>query len=189
MVTTWSRRSAVPVLQHEPHVVDELGVFVNALAGRVPQVAPRRAAIRRRKVVSWGAGLAAAAVTLYAGITLLRRSEQNTEAPRRSAADDTVAHAAAALPLSGEHTEAVAPRPPAPRQAPAATLIIRLPAGWARIYVDGELRGERPVHREELPPGTHTLRFERPGFAAVDTTVTLRAGTNVLEIRMRRASQ
>jgi len=44
--------------------------------------------------------------------------------------------------------------------------------------VDGELRGERPVHREELPPGTHTLRFERPGFAAVDTTVTLRAGTN-----------
>jgi len=55
--------------------------------------------------------------------------------------------------------------------------------------VDGELRGERPVHREELPPGTHTLRFERPGFAAVDTTVTLRAGTNVLEIRMWRPSQ
>jgi len=163
--------------------------FVNALAGRVPQVAPRRAAIRRRKVVSWGAGLAVAAVTLYAGITLLRRSEQNTEAPRRSAADDTVAHAAAALPLSGEHTEAVAPRPPAPRQAPAATLIIRLPAGWARIYVDGELRGERPVHREELPPGTHTLRFERPGFESLDTTVTLGVGTNLLEIRMRRASQ
>ncbi len=162
--------------------------FVNALAGRVQQVAPRRAAVRRRRVVGWGAGLAAAGVTLYAGITLLRRSEQNTEPPRRSAADDTVAHAPAALPLSGEHTEAVAPPPPAPRQAPAATLIIRLPTGWARIYVDGELRGERPVHREELPPGTHTLRFERPGFAAVDTTVTLRAGTNVVEITMRRVS-
>jgi len=162
--------------------------FVNALAGRVPQVAPRRAAGRRRSVVGWGAGLAAAAVTLYAGITLVRRSEQNTEPPRRSAADDTVAHPPAALPSSAEHTEAAAPPPPAPRQAPAATLIIRLPAGWARIYVDGDLRGERPVHREELPPGTHTLRFERPGFESLDTTVTLGAGTNVLEIRMRRAS-
>jgi len=70
-----------------------------------------------------------------------------------------------------------------------AVLVIRLPSGWARIYVDGDLRGERPVHREELPPGTHTLRFERPGFESLDTTVTLGAGTNLLEIRMRRASQ
>jgi hypothetical protein len=154
--------------------------FVNALAGRAQQVAPRRAVIRRRKVVSWGAGLAAAAVTLYAGTTLLRRAAPDAEPPRRSAADDTV-------PLSGGHRDAAAP-PPASRQAPAATLIIRLPAGWARIYVDGESRGERPVHREELPPGTHTLRFERPGFVPLDTTVTLGAGTNVLEIHLRRAS-
>ena len=58
----------------------------------------------------------------------------------------------------------------------------------ARIYVDGDSRGERPVHREELPPGTHTLRFERPGFVPLDTTLGLRPGTNVIEIRMRRAS-
>jgi serine/threonine-protein kinase len=153
--------------------------FVNALAGRVQQVAPRRA-VRRRRVLGWGAGLAAAAVALYAGTTWLRRAAPDPEPPRRSAPDDTV-------PLSGGQRDAAAP-PPASRQAPAATLIIRLPTGWARIYVDGELRGERPVHREELPPGTHTLRFERPGFAAVDTTVTLRAGTNMLEIRMRRTS-
>ncbi len=153
--------------------------FVNALAGRVQQVAPRRA-VRRRRVVGWGAGLAAAAVALYAGTTWLRRAAPDAEPPRRSAPVDT-------LPSSGGHRDAAAP-PPASRQAPAATLIIRLATGWARIYVDGELRGERPVHREELPPGTHTLRFERPGFAAVDTTVTLRAGTNVLEIRMRRTS-
>jgi hypothetical protein len=66
-------------------------------------------------------------------------------------------------------------------------LIIRVTSGWARIYVDGDLRGERPVHREELPPGTHTLRFERPGFVPLDTTLTLRSGTNVFEIGMRRA--
>jgi len=153
--------------------------FVNALAGRVQRVAPRRA-VRRRRVVGWGAGLAAAAVALYAGTTWLRRAAPDAEPPRRSAPIDTVK-------LSGGQRDAAAP-PPASRQAPAATLIIRLPAGWARIFVDGELRGERPVHREELPPGTHSLRFERPGFAAVDTTVTLRAGTNMLEIRMRRTS-
>jgi predicted Ser/Thr protein kinase len=161
--------------------------FVNALAGRVPQVAPRRAAVRRRRVVGWGAGLAAAAVTLYAGTTLLRGGARDNEPPRRSQADDTLARQPVDLPSQPERTPVATP-PPAPRQAPAATLIIRFPAGWARVYVDGDLRGERPVHREDLPPGTHTLRFERPGFASVDTTVTLRAGTNVLEIRLRRAT-
>src|SRR5258705_3275825 len=46
--------------------------FVNALAGRVQQVAPRRA-VRRRRVVGWGAGLAAVdtTVTLRAGTNVL----------------------------------------------------------------------------------------------------------------------
>ena len=84
------------------------------------------------------------------------------------------------------------PRPHVPAQAArrsqvqAAVLIIRLTTGWARIYVDGELRGERPVHREGLPPGTHTLRFERPGFRTLDTTLTLRAGQNLIEIQLPR---
>jgi hypothetical protein len=82
-------------------------------------------------------------------------------------------------------------RPPAaaPARTPTAVLVIRVTSGWARIYVDGDLRGERPVHREELPPGTHTLRFERPGFASLDTTLTLRSGTNLLEIALRRVPQ
>jgi hypothetical protein len=69
-----------------------------------------------------------------------------------------------------------------------AVLILRLTTGWARVYVNGDLRGERPVHREQLPPGTHTLRFERPGFVPLDTTLTLAAGENVVEIRMRRTT-
>jgi hypothetical protein len=69
-----------------------------------------------------------------------------------------------------------------------AVLVIRLTSGWARIYVDGDLRGERPVHREQLPPGTHALRFERPGFISLDTTLTLKAGQNIVEINMRRSA-
>ena len=164
--------------------------FVNALAGRVQGVVPpRRVTIRTRKVVVWGGGLAAAAVTLYAGTVLLRRGTGDAELAPRPTAGDTIARGPAELSSPVERSEPVALPPPAPRQAPAATVIIRLMTGWARIYVDGDPRGERPVHREELPPGTHTLRFERPGFVPLDTTLTLRSGTNVIEIRMRRASQ
>ncbi|HTD71375.1 MAG TPA: serine/threonine-protein kinase, partial [Gemmatimonadales bacterium] len=164
--------------------------FVGALAGRGYDVAaPRRAAVRRRPLIQWGAGFVAVAATLYAGATMLRRGAQDAGTVRLPAGDDTLPRAPAALPPAVERTRPVASPPPAaaPRQAPSALLIIRLTAGWARIYVDGDLRGERPVHREELPPGTHTLRFERPGFAPLDTTLTLRSGTNVVEIQMRRA--
>jgi serine/threonine protein kinase len=162
--------------------------FVNSLAGRAQNItAPTRAAVRRRRVVGWSAGLAAAAVALYAGTSLVRGGAPNAERPRRSISD-TLTREPFNPPSPAKHTERVALPPPARTQAPVATLIIRLPGGWARICVDGELRGERPVHREELPPGTHTLRFERPGFASVDTTVTLGAGTNVLEIHLRRTS-
>src|SRR2546422_1918766 len=169
--------------------------FVNTLAGRIPDVAaPRRVPPRRKRLIVWGSGIAAVAVALYAGATVLRRSVQET--PRPPVAADSLARmgaAGAAAPDSAPLGVAPARRAPAPpiapppAQAPMAVLIIRLANGWARIYVDGDLRGERPVHREELPPGTHNLRFERPGFMPVDTTLTLQAGANVIEIEMRRA--
>ena len=157
--------------------------FVDALAGRaVGVVTPRRAAFRRGRLMKWGAGIAVGAVAVYTGITIVSGGpKEGPSSGTRAAETPPPPPAVPAEPV---------PRPNTPRvkQAPMAVLVIRLPSGWARIYVDGDLRGERPVHREELPPGTHTLRFERPGFASVDTTVTLGAGTNVLEIRMRRAT-
>ena len=171
--------------------------FANALAGRGPQIPivqkPRLNDPRR--LVRWGAALALAAGTLYGGLAALRgRSPHNpSDVSSMRAGEQT------AVPTGAVSTpDSVAPlSPPAQRlehaavrpthiQAPAAVLIIRLTSGWARIYVDGELRGERPVHREHLPPGTHTLRFERPEYLSTDTTVALVAGENVVEIRMRR---
>ncbi len=166
--------------------------FVSALAGRLPAVAvPGRVVSgRRSRMIKWGAGVAAAAATLYAGMTVLRGGAQEAGPARSPAAADTLVGAPAGAPAPGERAEPPASRPsrPAPTRAPMAVLIIRLTTGWARVYVDGDLRGERPVHREHLPPGTHTLRFERPGFMPLDTTLTLRAGDNVVEIRMRRAT-
>jgi serine/threonine protein kinase len=157
--------------------------FVNAFAGRAPPVVPRRV-VRRKRVIGWAAGLTATVVTLYVGTTTLRLRD----APAASVTDTVVRKSvspSSSLELRGSLAVS---RPPRKTQAAVATLIIRVSTGWARIYVNGDLRGERPVHREELPPGTHTLRFERVGFASVDTTVTLGAGTSVLEIRMRRTT-
>jgi tRNA A-37 threonylcarbamoyl transferase component Bud32 len=165
--------------------------FVDALAGRAPAVgAPRRVARRQRAVILWGTGLAAAAL-LYGGLILVRRGAPQAQ-PVRSTTDDALGHtpiAAGRVLDTAVRTSAVRPPSAAPARASTAILIIRVTSGWARIYVDGGLRGERPVHREELPPGTHTLRFERPGFAPLDTTLALRSGTNLLEIELRRALQ
>jgi len=169
--------------------------FVNALAGRIPDViAPKPVAPRRKRLIAWGSGIAAAAIVLYGAASAVRRGVH--EAPRLSAGSDSLSPPRAATPApldsaplerTGARRAPIRPAAPPRTQAPMAVLIIRLANGWARIYVDGDLRGERPVHREELPPGTHNLRFERPGFVPLDTTLTLQAGANVIEIQMRRA--
>jgi serine/threonine-protein kinase len=163
--------------------------FVNALAGRTPMVAVPVAPVRRgRRLVTWGAGIVAVAA-LYGGIRLLR---DDTRAAEPLLPAPIPAPAPGALP-GGQSGRLVAPTASpaaaAPTRTPTAVLIIRLTSGWARIYVDGDSRGERPVHREELPPGTHTLRFERPGFVPLDTTLRLRSGTNLFEIELRPVPQ
>jgi hypothetical protein len=132
-------------------------------------------------------GIATAAVAVYAGLTMVRGGAKEAQSRGTSAAETP--SRAPVVPVASTPSSAPPPsRPSTPRQAPMAVLVIRLTNGWARIYVDGDLRGERPVHREQLPPGTHALRFERPGFMTLDTTLTLSAGQNVVEIRMRRAT-
>jgi predicted Ser/Thr protein kinase len=146
--------------------------FVRTLAGRIP------AAPRRSRRGAWVAGITAAGIALYGVVTVVRRAPEDDAlrvAPGPTAGRDSIQRESAPRIRAGPTT-----------QAPMAVLVIRLANGWARIYVDGALRGERPVHREELPPGTHTLRFERPDFVALDTTLTLQTGVNVLEIEMRR---
>jgi serine/threonine protein kinase len=162
--------------------------FAAALAGRAPAaMAPRSARLRPRILVTWGAGVAVVAVVLYGGMSLRARAPRVAQPTRPSPADDTLPRVSPAPPPSARHAGAPSSAASS-KQAPSALLIIRITPGWARIYVDGDARGERPVHREELPPGTHTLRFERPGFVPLDTTLTLTSGTNVLEISLRRTS-
>lgn len=165
--------------------------FVNSLAGRAGALAaPSPAPVRRGRLMKWGSGIAATAAALYGGMTILRNGTQDAPPVSPPAADDTAGRGRSTTASAGLPAEPRGPPPSVdrPTQAPAAVLILRLSTGWARVYVNGDPRGERPVHREQLPPGTHTLRFERPGFVPLDTTLTLRAGENVVEIRMRRVT-
>ncbi len=149
------------------------------------------------------AGVAAAALW-WPRLSLLRQQvaaghaadTQRTAASPVGAVDtsrSTVARPQPAQPESsagGARVEAKPPavKPPTPSQPPAqsSVLVIQTTGGWARIYVDGVLRREGTSHRETLPPGSHTLHFERPGYAPVDTTVTLRrADTLVVRVGMR----
>ena len=171
--------------------------FINALSGRwVAGVPSRRVRARRSRLRSAAAGIAVLAGAAYGAWTLLRPIERTADPPRPTGNGDTIMRPPErpARVVEGRATQSPARNAaagavqslPARSQPPTAVLVVRVAGGWARIYVDGDLRGERPVHREELPPGTHTLRFERPGFVSLDTTLTLRSGTNVLEIAMRR---
>ena len=163
--------------------------FVNALAGRaLTGGAPWSAPVRRGTRTKWGAGIASAAVAVSAWFIFGRGGAE--EAQSQGTTVEALSPAPA-VPAAPEPSTAPRPSRPSaarPAQAPMAVLVIRLTNGWARIYVDGALRGERPVHREQLPPGTHALRFERPGFITLDTTVTLKAGDNVVEIQIRRST-
>jgi serine/threonine protein kinase len=63
-----------------------------------------------------------------------------------------------------------------PQQAGGlAVLQIRL-SPPATLYVDGASQGEKSGYREQLLPGTHTLRVERDGYIPKDTIVNLGAG-------------
>ena len=63
---------------------------------------------------------------------------------------------------------------------PAGLTVTTLPIG-ARVYVDGVFRGESDLALTDLPPGPHTLRVERHGYAQAERAIDLRAGASHVE--------
>lgn len=57
----------------------------------------------------------------------------------------------------------------------AGLLVSTVPAG-ARIYVDGQYRGQSDLHLSDLPPGTYSVRATMEGYAEAQGSVTLDAG-------------
>jgi hypothetical protein len=60
---------------------------------------------------------------------------------------------------------------------PAAPGFLRFSARpWANVSINGVLNERVTVRIDSVPPGEYRLRFERPGFVTVDTTVLVRSG-------------
>jgi serine/threonine-protein kinase len=78
---------------------------------------------------------------------------------------------------------------PAPAGGPAGGrpgIVRMLIAPWAFVLVDGSAKGQRVRGEDTLRSGVpHRLRFERTGYASIDTTVTLQPGeARLLRIQM-----
>ncbi len=71
---------------------------------------------------------------------------------------------------------------------PGGLSVVSVPDG-ARIYVNGEYRGDSPLNLAELSPGVYTLRASLRGHADVNSTVEVARGQNkVEELQMERNS-
>lgn len=71
--------------------------------------------------------------------------------------------------------------PPAPAPGPPGILQMLVAPAWANVTIDGVPRGQRTRGVDTLASRVpHRLHLERPGFASVDTTVTLGPGEQVL---------
>lgn len=63
---------------------------------------------------------------------------------------------------------------------PGGLGIVSIPNG-ARVYVDGEFRGEAPVNIRGIEPGAHNVRVEMRGHADESRTVQIGRGESVVE--------
>ena len=121
-------------------------------------------------------------------------AEPPSEEARQTA---TERQPAAATPPREQRAAPARTTPPAGRGAarPAAArfsiLIVRTRGARARITVDNNVLTEsgRSV-RDTLPPGSHIIRAEAPGYVSVDTAVTLTAGQEaIVVLQMRRQDE
>jgi eukaryotic-like serine/threonine-protein kinase len=83
-------------------------------------------------------------------------------------------------------TEPSAPPSVAPTPAPPVSGSLRIesePAA-ARVRVNGEVKGETPLHLSELPLGSYRVRVDLRGYESQSQDVTLDAGSPSAELRL-----
>ncbi|MHB8879395.1 MAG: PEGA domain-containing protein [Myxococcaceae bacterium] len=67
--------------------------------------------------------------------------------------------------------------PPSRTKKPTELLVaLDKPVPGARLFIDGVLAGALPMEPKAVSPGRHTVRVERPGYRAVETTVAAARG-------------
>ena len=161
---------------------------------------------RSRKLVGWLAGAAAVVVAALGGWQIF--GSGSGEMGTTAAEAESTLTAPAAVVATGDSGDAgvgesagdpAQPEPPPSDEPASATqvattptaparplLLVRMDGPWATVFLDGVMYAEETRgFRDSLTAGRHELRFERPGYATIDTSVTLVAGEmQTLRIRM-----
>ncbi|UCG85609.1 MAG: serine/threonine protein kinase [Gemmatimonadota bacterium] len=68
------------------------------------------------------------------------------------------------------------PRPLAPPPEPEPGFLRISARPWANVLMNGRFVEQVTARLDTVAPGEYNLRFERPGFISVDTTVTVQSG-------------
>jgi serine/threonine-protein kinase len=169
-----------PVPVDRPKVPKAVAPMVGAPSPQLPSA--------RRKTIAWvTVGLATAAAAF--GVYRFTRSDQTPDRPAAisRAAPDTLPvseppqpQTPAVQPPSAADSPSVARRSTIPVTAPApAVLNIVVVPSWAVLFVDGNRAGQNNHFRLPLTARVfHRLRFERPGYATLDTVVMLQPGAS-----------
>lgn len=97
----------------------------------------------------------------------------------RQAPEPAVRGPSAESPPMEAEPEVVEEPAPAPREEdiPAfGSILVSSSVEGASVYLDGELVGEAPITREDVPAGRHRIRVESAGHKPYETNVRVRAG-------------
>lgn len=117
---------------------------------------------------------------------LLGSSRAGRTAPDAAAAADTRSDEVAGgtagrdftdapVAAAPDATAATRPVPAPPATPPSARLLVRSSPAGANVAVDGTPRGTTPLTLRDLALGTRTVVVSRPGFQAVERSITLTA--------------
>jgi eukaryotic-like serine/threonine-protein kinase len=151
------------------------------------------------RLVVWGAVAMPVAAGLAVALYLITRAEvapppASVAAPSQPAGTVEPPRPAPPPPAARTRPPRIA-RPPgampaAPAAPPTPAVLEWIVNPWAHVTIDDASRGDRKSGVDTLASGApHRLRFERPGFVSVDTTVRLRPGERrPLAIELRRRS-
>jgi len=97
----------------------------------------------------------------------------------RHAPEPTVGTPTSEAPPPAVEREPVEEAEPAPREAdvaPFGSISISSSVDGASVYLDGELVGEAPVTREDVPAGRHRVRVESAGHQPFEANIRVKAG-------------
>ena len=108
-----------------------------------------------------------------------KKGLEQMEAPSRSMIGfESKSEESSAAGAKSAEVSQPAPAPPSPQPLNAGTVTVRSTPYLSEVFVDGDSMGYTPA-KINLPPGKHTFRVEKSGYAAWTKEMTITVGSEL----------